>query len=493
MKDNSILDLLPETVGLVKSVRDSVIIIKGLQGVGVNEMINIYPKSIKALINRKLLMQGVVLNLEQGIVKALAFVPDYKIRKGLLVYPTGKLIGFSVDIFLLLGRVINPLSIAIDGRALISQKKEDLIKDNTGTDYFDIDVKAAGIMERRKVIEPVVTGIKMIDMLVPIGRGQRELIIGDKKTGKTTIAIDTILNQKGTGVVCVYVAIGKRLAEIARVIRTLKLENALQHTIMVVSSASDPASLQYIAPYSGCAIAEQFAKVGIPAVVIYDDLSRHADVYRQISLLLRRPVGREAYPGDVFYLHSRLLERAGRIQQLFGISSSVTALPIVETLQGDVSAYVPTNIISITDGQIFLDGVKHQEGLRPAVDPGISVSRIGSSAQPRFMKNLAGSLKLQLAQFREVEEFAKFGSDLDAVTKKTLADGLRLTEMLKQAKNKPAAIYKQVVLLYAGALGFLDNIDVMSIEKYEISLYEYLENNDIFSPYRYIADTSKIV
>jgi len=462
--------------------------------VSVNEMIEIYPKNfIKALAFPTYRMSGVVLNLERGLVKALAFVPDYKIKKGLSVLSTGKLIGFTIDIHLLLGRVINPLAKSIDGRPLLSQKKNLALKSRIKDDYFDIDVKAAGIMERRKVIEPVVTGIKMIDMLVPIGRGQRELIIGDKKTGKTTIAIDTILNQKGTGVVCVYVAIGKRLAEIARVIRTLKMEDAMQHTIMVVSSASDPASLQYIAPYAGCAIAEQFAKIGIPAVVIYDDLSRHADVYRQISLLLRRPVGREAYPGDVFYLHSRLLERAGRIQQLFGITSSVTALPIVETLQGDVSAYVPTNIISITDGQIFLDGVKHQEGLRPAVDPGISVSRIGSAAQPRFMKSLAGSLKLQLAQFREVEEFAKFGSDLDSVTKKTLADGVRLTEMLKQAKNKPAAIYKQVVLLYAGALGFLDNIDVTSIEKYEISLYDYLENNDIFAPYRYIADTSKIV
>jgi len=402
--------------------------------------------------------------------------------------------GFSINVQHLLGRVINSLGYFYDRhikhKTVIVKKVR---KHINASSYYKFEIKAAGIMERRKVIEPVVTGIKMIDMLVPIGRGQRELIIGDKKTGKTTIAIDTILNQKGTGVICVYVAIGKRLSELARVIRTLKLQNAMQHTVMVVSTASHPASLQYIAPYVGCAIAEQFAVIGIPAVVIYDDLSRHADIYRQISLLLRRPVGREAYPGDVFYLHSRLLERAGRIQQGFGITSSVTALPIVETLQGDVSAYVPTNIISITDGQIFLDGVKHQEGLRPAVDPGISVSRIGSSAQPRFMKSLAGSLKLQLAQFREVEEFAKFGSDLDAVTKKTLADGLRLTEMLKQSKNKPVAIYKQVVLLYASALGFLDDIDVSFIEKYELNLCDYLENNDVFAPYRYVVDTSKIV
>jgi len=486
--------------GLIKSIRDSVVVISGLDSVKVNEMIDMYPNNMTRIILGTLAKtgkKGVVLNLEVGIVKALAFCPDYHLHVGYCAFRTRKLIGFGIDIKTLLGRVINPLSNFIDNVPVIDIAKEKAdnftSKIKTNVSYLAVEIKAAGIMERRKVIEPVVTGIKMIDMLVPIGRGQRELIIGDKKTGKTTIAIDTILNQKGTGVVCIYVAIGKRLSEIARVIRTLKLDNAMQHTIMVISSASDPASLQYIAPYSGCAIAEQFAKIGVPAVVIYDDLSRHADVYRQISLLLRRPVGREAYPGDVFYLHSRLLERAGRIQQGFGITSSVTALPIVETLQGDVSAYVPTNIISITDGQIFLDGVKHQEGLRPAVDPGISVSRIGSAAQPRFMKNLAGSLKLQLAQFREVEEFAKFGSDLDAVTKKTLADGLRLTEMLKQAKNKPVSIYKQVVLLYAGALGFLDNIDVSFIEKYELNLYDFLENHDIFMPYRYVVDTSKIV
>jgi len=475
--------------GIVRSVKDSVVVVEGLKNVKLGEMVVITSTYLVGSQQTDGVIKGFVLNLEENLVKLLAFSSDRDIKVGMFVFPTGKVIGLEIDLPALLGRVINPLGEFLDGNV---ERSWDVSKFPTAP-FRHVDVKAAGIMRRRKVIEPLSTGIKMIDILVPIGRGQRELIIGDKKTGKTTLAIDTILNQKGTGVICVYVAIGKRLSEIARLIRILKRNDAMQHTVMVVSSASDPASLQYIAPYSGCAIAEEYMRFGIPAVVIYDDLTRHADVYRQISLLLRRPVGREAYPGDVFYLHSRLLERAGRIQSGFGLTASVTALPIVETLQGDVSAYIPTNIISITDGQIFLDGVRHQEGLRPAVDPGISVSRIGSSAQPRLMKTLAGSLKLKLAQFREVEGFAKFGSDLDAVTKKILADGLRLTEMLKQPKNKPVFIYKQVVLLFAATYGFLDAIDASEMNRYELSLHKFLDEHLIFKPYKNIMETSDII
>jgi F-type H+-transporting ATPase subunit alpha len=330
----------------------------------------------------------------------------------------------------------------------------------------------------------------MVDVLVPIGRGQRELIIGDKKTGKTTIAIDSILNQKTTKfpVVCVYVAIGKRMAEIVRIVRILKLRDALKYTIIVVSRASDPASLQYIAPYSGCTIAEYFMLQGKASLIIYDDLTRHADVYRQIALLLRRPVGREAYPGDVFYLHSRLLERAAKLRDHNNRNGgSLSALPVIETLQGDVSAYIPTNVISITDGQIYLDGIRHQEGLRPAVDPGISVSRIGSAAQSKVMKSLAGSLKLKLAQFREVEGFVKFGLDLDAVTKKILNEGLRLTQMLKQPKNAPVEIYKQIVLIYSGSSGSLDEMPLSDIGSFEAFLYKNIDNNPLFKPFKYLG------
>lgn len=427
-------------VGEILSIKDSVVIISGLHGVKSSELLE-----FDCAASTEKLM-GMALNLEYNFVKALTFGNEKILRAGYIVRRTYRVVSVVTHPSIL-GRVVDPLGRPLDGEAPILGADDDQWVRN-------IEIKAPGVIERKRVTESLETGIKMVDSLVPIGRGQRELIIGDKKTGKTTIAIDTILNQKNTKVpvVCVYVSIGKRMAEIARMVKLLKSKGALSYTVIVASRASDPASLQYIAPYAGCTMAEAFRDAGQAALIVYDDLSRHADIYRQIALLLRRPVGREAYPGDVFYLHSRLLERASKLSDNLG-GGSLTALPIIETLQGDVSAYIPTNVISITDGQIYLDAVKHQEGFRPAVDPGISVSRIGSAAQSKSMRALAGSLKLKLAQYREVEEFSKFGSDLDPVTKKTLDEGAKLTELLKQSKHNPLEIYKQVVLLYAALNG----------------------------------------
>lgn len=400
--------------GRILSIKDSVVIIDGLTNVQSNELLE-----FELGAGKKNVLLGVALNLEYSLVKALAFGNEKLLRAGLKVRRTRRVVStFAHPI--LLGRVVNPLGMPLDGSVDVANKGGKFIQQFSRR----IEVKAPGVIYRKRVHESLETGIKMIDSLVPIGRGQRELIIGDKKTGKTTIAIDAILHQKHVKnpVICIYVAIGKRMSEVARIVKLLKQREALTYSIIVASRASDPASLQYIAPYAGCTMAEYFRDRGEAALIVYDDLTRHADIYRQIALLLRRPVGREAYPGDVFYLHSRLLERAAKLSDSLG-AGSLTALPIVETLQGDVSAYIPTNIISITDGQIYLDAAKHQEGFRPAVDPGISVSRIGSAAQSKVMKSLAGSLKLKLAQFREVEEFSKFGSDLDAVTKKTLEEG----------------------------------------------------------------------
>lgn len=380
----------------------------------------------------------------------------------------------------LLGRVVNPLGVALDRLGALSFMEHRIV-----------ERKAPGVITRKKVSQPLETGIKVIDALVPVGRGQRELILGDRKTGKTTIAIDTIMHQKSMvrqfkdPVFCVYVAIGKRMSEIVRIVKMLKDKDAMFYTIVVVAQSSDPASMQYIAPYSACTMAEYFTYNGGHSLIVYDDLSKHADVYRQLSLLLRRPVGREAYPGDVFYLHSRLLERAVKMNEDYK-GGSLTALPIVETVQGDVSAYIPTNIISITDGQIYLDLNKHQEGVRPAIDPGISVSRVGSSAQCKSMKKLAGSLKLELAQYREVEQFSKFGSELDAVTKKILSKGKLFVEILKQPRNTPLEMYKQIMLLYAATSNFLDILeqDNVTLDEYQASLFFFLDNSTAFHAYK---------
>lgn len=380
----------------------------------------------------------------------------------------------------ILGRIVNPLGIAIDGFGDIKFEM-----------FRPIEKKAPGVITRKKINQPIETGLKIVDSLVPVGRGQRELILGDRKTGKTTIAIDTILNQIEAqkkfrdAVSCVYVAVGKRMAEIVRISRLLQTRGVMPYTALVVARASDPASLQFIAPYSACTMAEYFTYKGDHSLIIYDDLSRHADAYRQISLLLRRPVGREAYPGDIFYLHSRLLERAVKLDIAYG-GGSLTALPIVETIQGDVSAYIPTNVISITDGQIYLDLNRHQEGVRPAVDPGLSVSRVGSSAQSKMMKRLAGSLKLELAQFREVEQFSKFGSELDPTTRKLLLRGKLMVDLLKQDRNKPISIYKQLMIFYVSSSKFFEeNIaanPTINVDAYFVSLFFFLELSTYFMP-----------
>lgn len=383
---------------------------------------------------------GVALNLEYNIVKALVFDGSASIRTPETVRRSSFVMRIGVGDGVL-GRILSPLGQALDGHGSIKFET-----------YRPIEQKAPGVITRKKITQSLETGIKVVDSLVPIGRGQRELILGDRKTGKTTIAIDAIIHQIeahkkfNSKVACVYVAIGKRMVEIVKLARLLRERNAFEYTALVVARASDPASMQFIAPYSACTMAEHFTYSGRHALIIYDDLSRHADAYRQISLLLRRPVGREAYPGDIFYLHSRLLERAVKLSYAHG-SGSLTALPVVETIQGDVSAYIPTNVISITDGQIYLDLTRHQEGIRPAIDPGLSVSRVGSSAQARMMKQLSGTLKLELAQFREVEQFSKFGSELDVATRLLLAKGRSLTNLLKQPRNSPQLAFLQIVML----------------------------------------------
>lgn len=456
--------------GVVMAFKDSVVTIVGLRNVQVNELIYFDGGA-----------SGVALNLEYGITKALVFGSSNSVRTLERVKRSNFVMQVGVGTGIL-GRILNPLGIAIDGLGDIKFEA-----------FRPIEKKAPGVITRKKINEPIETGLKVVDSLVPIGRGQRELILGDRKTGKTTIAIDTILNQIAARhklremVSCVYVAVGKRMAEIVKLSKLLELAGALRYTALVVARASDPASLQFIAPYSACTMAEYFTYLGYHALIIYDDLSRHADAYRQISLLLRRPVGREAYPGDIFYLHSRLLERAVKLNIALG-AGSLTALPVVETIQGDVSAYIPTNVISITDGQIYLDLNRHQEGVRPAVDPGISVSRVGSSAQAKMMKRLAGSLKLELAQFREVEQFSKFGSELDATTRKLLLRGRMMVEVLKQNRNKPLSIYKQLFVFYISSTTFFDRHALealgVTLDEYFIDLFAFLELATIISPFK---------
>ncbi len=407
-------------------------------------------------------VRGMVLNLEEDNVGAVLFGEYQKVAEGDTVKRTGKITSVPVG-EALIGRVVDALGEPIDGRGPIA-----------ASELSPVERIAPGIIQRQPVHEPLQTGIKAIDSMVPIGRGQRELIIGDRQTGKTAIAIDTIINQKGNGVICIYVAIGQKRSTVARVVESLKEQGAMEYTIVVAATASDPAPMQYIAPYSGCSMGEYFRDRGKHVLCVYDDLSKHAVAYRQLSLLLRRPPGREAYPGDVFYLHSRLLERGAKLSNEQG-GGSLTALPIIETQAGDVSAYIPTNVISITDGQIFLETNLFYSGVRPAINAGLSVSRVGGAAQVKAMKKVSGSLRLDLAQYREMAAFAQFGSDLDKSTLAQLNRGKRMVEILKQAQYQPLNVEYQVAIIFAATQGFLDEVPVSAIAQYEAELYPALE------------------
>ena len=405
---------------------------------------------------------GMAQNLEENSVSIVLLGDEEGIKEGSVVKRTGRVVSVPVG-EAMIGRVVNALGQPIDGKGPIEAKE-----------YRPIESPAPGIIERQSVSVPLQTGIKAIDSMIPIGRGQRELIIGDRQTGKTVIATDTIINQKGAGVICIYVAIGQKQSTVAQLVNTLEENGAMDYTIVVSASASELSPLQYIAPYAGCAMGEYFMSQGKDVLVIYDDLSKHAVAYRALSLLIRRPPGREAYPGDVFYLHSRLLERAARIAPEYG-GGSLTALPIIETQAGDVSAYIPTNVISITDGQIFLESELFHSGVMPAVNPGISVSRVGGNAQIKAMKKVAGSLKLIYSQYRELQSFAQFGSDLDADTKARLAQGERIVAVLKQDRNSPIPVEKQVCILYAVTKDYLKDVAVEDVKEYEKGLYEYMD------------------
>ena len=405
---------------------------------------------------------GMAQNLEENSVSIVIFGSDENIGEGQTVKRTGKVVSVPVG-EAMIGRVVNALGQPIDGAGPIDTKE-----------FRPVETKAPGICERRSVYQPLQTGIKAIDSMIPIGRGQRELIIGDRQTGKTTIATDTIINQKGKDVLCIYVAIGQKRSTVASLVENLTRNGAMDYTLVVAATASESSPMQYIAPYAGCAMGEYFMNQGKDVLIIYDDLSKHAVAYRALSLLIRRPPGREAYPGDVFYLHSRLLERAAKLDDEHG-GGSLTALPIIETQAGDVSAYIPTNVISITDGQIFLETELFHSGIMPAVNPGISVSRVGGDAQIKAMKKVAGTLKLIYSQYRELQSFAQFGSDLDADTKARLEQGARIVEVLKQSQNAPVPVEKQVAILYAVTKGILENVKVEDVNAYEAGLYTYLD------------------
>jgi F-type H+/Na+-transporting ATPase subunit alpha len=445
--------------GQVLSVGDGIARIFGLQNVMAGELVEFPSAGLK----------GMALNLETDNVGVVIFGDDRQIREGDTVSRTGTIVDVPVGRGLL-GRVVDGLGNPIDGKGPIVAERRSRV-----------EVKAPGIIPRKSVHEPMQTGIKAIDALIPIGRGQRELIIGDRQTGKTAVIIDTIINQKGINagsdeskkLYCIYVAVGQKRSTVAQLVRTLEEQGAMEYSIVVAATASDPAPMQFLAPYTGCTMGEFFRDSGAHAVIFYDDLSKQAVAYRQMSLLLRRPPGREAYPGDVFYLHSRLLERAAKMSDANG-AGSLTALPVIETQAGDVSAYIPTNVISITDGQIFLETELFFKGIRPAVNVGISVSRVGSAAQVKSMKQVAGRIKLELAQYREMAAFAQFASDLDASTQKLLARGARLTELLKQPQFKPVPVEEQVVVLFAGVRGYLDGIDVEKVGAFERSLLSEL-------------------
>jgi F-type H+-transporting ATPase subunit alpha len=437
--------------GLVLNVGDGIARIHGLEKCMAGELLEFTGG-----------IMGMALNLEEDNVGAAILGEDIHIKEGDTVKRTGSIVSVPVGAALR-GRVVNPLGQPIDGQGPIETSERQVI-----------DIKAPGIVKRQSVKEPLQTGLKAIDALVPIGRGQRELIIGDRQTGKTAVAVDTIINQKGGDVTCIYVAVGQKRSTVAQVVAKLKAHGAMDYTIVVAATASDPAPLQYIAPFSGATMGEYFRDHGQHALIIYDDLSKQAVAYRQLSLLLRRPPGREAYPGDVFYLHSRLLERAAKLSTAEG-GGSLTALPIIETQAGDVSAYIPTNVISITDGQIFLESDLFFSGVRPAINVGLSVSRVGGSAQIKAMKSVAGTLRLDLAQYRELEAFAQFGSDLDKATQRQLARGARLVEILKQGQYEPLPVEKQVLVVYAATKGYVDKYEVSQLGKYERELYAFVE------------------
>jgi F-type H+-transporting ATPase subunit alpha len=462
-------------VGTVLSVGDGIARIYGLDNVQAGEMVE-FESGVK----------GMALNLEADNVGVVIFGSDEGIREG----STAKRTGTIVDVPIgkgLLGRVVDALGNPIDGKGPIEF-----------TERRRVEVKAPGIIPRKSVHEPVQTGLKALDALVPIGRGQRELIIGDRQTGKTAVAIDTFINQKEINagkdesqkLYCIYVAVGQKRSTVAQIVRQLEENGAMEYTIVVAATASEPAPLQFLAPYAGCAMGEYFRDNGMHAVIVYDDLSKQAVAYRQMSLLLRRPPGREAYPGDVFYLHSRLLERAAKMNDDNG-AGSLTALPIIETQAGDVSAYIPTNVISITDGQIFLETDLFYQGIRPAINVGLSVSRVGSAAQTKAMKKVAGSIKLELAQYREMAAFAQFGSDLDAATQRLLARGARLTELLKQPQFNPMPVEEQVASIFAGTNGFIDSVEVSAVTRYEAAMLSFLrsEHGDILKS---IRDTKQL-
>ncbi|HEV3130681.1 MAG TPA: F0F1 ATP synthase subunit alpha [Acidimicrobiales bacterium] len=442
-----------EQVGRIVEVGDGIARITGLPGAAVNEILEFEDGT-----------EGLALNLDEETIGAVILGDDNGLEEEQLVKATGRILSVRVG-DALLGRVVDALGEPLDGKGPIAT-------DETRR----LEVQAPGIVRRQPVSEPLQTGIKAIDAMTPIGRGQRELIIGDRKTGKTTVAVDTILNQKGLGVKCIYVAIGQKESSVAQTVATLERYGALEYTVVVLAGAGTPAPFKYLAPYAGCAMGQHWMDAGEHALIVYDDLSKQAEAYRQMSLLLRRPPGREAYPGDVFYLHSRLLERAAKLSDAAG-GGSLTALPIIETKAGDISAYIPTNVISITDGQIFLESELFYAGVRPAINVGVSVSRVGSAAQVKAMKSVAGTLKIDLAQFRELEAFATFGSELDKVSQAQLDRGYRLTELLKQGLNAPVPVEEQVLVIFAGSEGYVDDVPVPEVQRFESEVRAFFRAN----------------
>jgi len=440
-------------VGTVLSVGDGIARLSGLINARASELVEFDNGTL-----------GIVFNLEADNVGVIVMGESTGIAQGQLVRSTGRIVSVPVGDGMI-GRAVNAVGQPVDGKGPIESDK-----------FRPIERIAPNVVSRKSVDTPVQTGIKAIDAMIPIGRGQRELIIGDRQTGKTALVVDTIINQKGQDLICIYVAIGQRQAQVAQVIATLEKYDAMAYTVVVAATASEPAALQYIAPYTGCAIGEEFMEQGKDALIVFDDLSKHAQAYRQVSLLLRRPPGREAYPGDVFYLHSRLLERAARMAPEFG-GGSLTALPIIETQAGDISAYIPTNVISITDGQIFLESDLFYAGIRPAVNPGLSVSRVGGAAQTKAMKQVAGKMKLELAQFRELAAFAQFGSDLDPATQRQLDRGQRITEILKQPQYRPVSLERQVMVFYAVTNNYLDKVPLDKIKTWEEAFTHYVDAN----------------
>jgi F-type H+-transporting ATPase subunit alpha len=442
-----------EQIGRIVEVGDGIARVSGLPGAAVNELLEFEDGTL-----------GLALNLDEDTIGAVVLGEVDNLEEEQTVKATGRIQTVPVG-DALLGRVVNALGAPIDGKGPIAS-----------TESRRMEVQAPGIVGRQPVSEPLQTGIKAIDAMTPIGRGQRELIIGDRKTGKTTVALDTIINQAGQGVKCIYVAIGQKNSSVAQAVATLEAHQALAYTVVVVAGAGEPAPFKYLAPYAGCAMGQHWMENGEHALIIYDDLSKQAEAYRSVSLLLRRPPGREAYPGDVFYLHSRLLERAAKLSDALG-GGSLTALPVIETKAGDISAYIPTNVISITDGQVFLESDLFNSGIRPAINVGNSVSRVGSAAQVKAMKQVSGTLKLDLAQFRELEAFATFGSELDRVSQAQLDRGYRLTELLKQPQNAPVPVEEQVLVIYAGTKGWTDSVPVPEVQRFATELIEYFKGN----------------